>query len=227
MGIDHLLGKVHNCDCLPFMRSLPDKCADLVLTDPPYGVKRDKGFEGFGGFGGFGKPIARNRFKDDDWDSEIPEKEVFTEMVRISKNQMIFGGNFFAHILPRSTHWIFWDKNMTMPTFGDGELIWTSYPQKSIKKEFFQFNGLITDSKDIREHPTQKPSELIGRLLRKYSKDGDIVFDPFAGVGSSLVAAERLGRGHFGCELEPRYVEIANKRIEAERAQLKLFQGGL
>ncbi len=235
MSIEHLLGKVHNIDCLEFMRGLPDKCVDLVLTDPPYGVKRDKGFGGAVGFGGTGKTIKRREYVDE-WDSSIPDKEIFQHMIRISNNQMIFGGNYFAHILPPSTHWIFWDKNMTMPTFGDGELIWTSFKQKSVKKEFFQFNGLISDSADEREHPTQKPSELIKRLLRKYAVTGNgergtgngergtgIIFDPFMGSGTTAVACESMGLPWFGCELEPKYVAIANKRIEAERAQLKLF----
>ena len=223
-NITNLLGKIHNGDCLDFMRQLPDKCIDLVLTDPPYGVKMDKGFSGAVGFGGSGKPIKRREYVADKWDSDIPPPEVFKEIMRISKNQMFFGGNFFAHILPRSTHWIFWDKNMTMPTFGDGELVWTSFPRKSIKKEFFQFNGLISDSADKREHPTQKPTELIKRLVREYSPEAaEIIFDPFMGSGTTGVACESLGRKWFGCELEAKYCEIANKRIEAERAQLKLF----
>ena len=219
--INELLGKVYLGDCLPFMRRLPDKCVDLVLTDPPYGVKRDKGFGGADGFGGNGKAIKRREYEDE-WDSDIPGKEVFDHIIRISKNQMIFGGNYFAHLLPRSTHWIFWDKNMTMPSFGDGELIWTSFPQKSVTKEFFQFNGLISDSKDVREHPTQKPSELIKRFLRKYTGTEAIVFDPYLGSGTTAVACECLGLKWFGCEISEVYCKIANKRIEAERNQLKL-----
>ena len=220
MKIDELIGKIHCGDCLPFMRELPDKCIDLCLCDPPYGIKRDKGFEGFGGFGGFGKPIARRQYADT-WDSKIPEKTIFQEIMRLSKNQMFFGGNFFAHILPPSTHWIFWDKCQTMPTFGDGELIWTSFPKKSIKKYIFEFNGLLSASEDRREHPTQKPTELIGWLLRDYSEPTDIIFDPYLGSGTTAVACEKLGRRWIGCEISPEYVKIAQARVDAERAQGK------
>ena len=217
------LNKIYQGDCLEIMRGWPDKCFDLVLTDPPYGVGRDKGFEGFEGFGGFGKPIARRRFEDDAWDDCIPSRETFNEILRVSKQQMFFGGNFFAHCLPQSTHWVFWDKIQTMPTFGDGELIWTSFPKKSIKKYVFQFNGLLTESKDKREHPTQKPSELVGRIISDYATPGQTIFDCFAGSGTTLLAAERLGFKWVGIEREPKYVAIAQSRVDAERAQGKLF----
>jgi len=94
----------------------------VCITDPPYGIKRDKGFEGFGGFG---EPIARRQYADD-WDSERPDIAVFEEILRLAKLTIIFGGNYFADILPQSTHWLVWDKMNTMPTFGDCELMWTS-----------------------------------------------------------------------------------------------------
>ena len=127
--------------------------AKLGIHDPPYGVKRDKGFEGFEGFGGFGPPIARRQYSDD-WDSERPSKEQFDFILLHSENSIIWGGNFFADILPQSTHWIVWDKNNTMPTFGDCELAWTSFDRKSVKKYEITYNGLIGKEKD-RFHPTQ------------------------------------------------------------------------
>ena len=216
-------GRIYQGDCLEIMRGWPDKCVDLCLTDPPYGVGRDKGFEGFEGFGGFGKPIKRRRFEDDNWDDSIPPPATFKEILRVSKHQMFFGGNFFAHVLPQSTHWIFWDKMQTMPTFGDGELIWTSFGKKSIKKYVFQFNGLLTQSKDEREHPTQKPSELVGKILLDYSAGESVILDCFAGSGTTLLAAERLGRKWVGIEREQKYCAIAQGRVDAERAQGKLF----
>jgi len=221
--IEDFVGRVIQGDCLEVMREMPDKSVDLVLTDPPYGINRDKGFSGADGFGGKGKPIERKIYKNDNWDSEIPCEDVFREIFRISKNQIFFGGNFFAHILPKSTHWIFWDKLQTMPTFGDGELLWTSFQKKSIKKYTFQFNGLLSASEDVREHPTQKPSELIEWLLRDYGKAGEIILDPFLGSGTTAVAAERLGRRWIGIELEPKYCAIAQTRVDAEKSQLKMF----
>lgn len=214
------LNRIYQGDCLEIMRGWPDACVDLVVTDPPYGVGRDKGFEGFGGFG---KPIARRRFEDDNWDESIPPPETFREIMRVSRNQIFFGGNFFAHLLPPSTHWIFWDKIQTMPTFGDGELIWTSFPRKSVKKITFQFNGLLSESKDKREHPTQKPSELVGRLLTEYAPTDAVILDCFSGSGTTLYAAERLGMKWIGIEREPKYCAIAQSRVDAERAQGKLL----
>ena len=217
------MNKIYTGDCLEIMRGWPDKCVDLMLTDPPYGIGRDKGFEGFESFGGFGKPIARRRYEDDAWDETIPPPETFKEILRVSKNQMFFGGNFFAHILPQARHWIFWDTLQTMPTCGDGELIWTSFKKKSIKKIQFQFNGLLSQSEDEREHPTQKPSELIGLLIREYAEEGHIIGDCFLGSGTTVLAAEKQGFKWIGVEREPKYVKIAQERIAAEQAQGKLF----
>ncbi len=127
------LGKLYHGDCLDVMKEMPDKSVDLVLTDPPYGVGRDKGFGGEGrGFGGKGQFRINVRQYEDTWDKERPSKECFDRLLKIGKLVMLFGGNFFADILPQGTHWIFWDKLQTMPTFGDGELIWTNSPRKSV-----------------------------------------------------------------------------------------------
>ena len=197
-----------NGDCVVEMRKIPDKSIDLVLTDPPYGIGRDKGFEGFGGFG---KPIARKRFENDNWDEKRPDKVYFDEILRIGKLVMIFGGNFFADILPQSTHWIFWDKLNTMPTFGDGELIWTNSPRKSVKKITREYNGLI-GKEETRKHPTQKPVNLIRMLIEQYCPEG-IVLDPFMGSGTTGVAAKKLGRRFIGIEIDKGYFNIAQRRI--------------
>jgi DNA modification methylase len=157
------INKILCGDCLHLMKGIPDKAVDLVLTDPPYGIKMDKGFEGFGGFGGFGKPIARRQYEDV-WDNGRPDKIYFDEIFRISKKALIFGGNFFADMLPQGRHWIVWDKLNTMPSFGDCELIWTNIDRKSVKKITQEYNGLL-GKEDLRVHPTQKPLELIRKIL--------------------------------------------------------------
>lgn len=217
------LGKLYHGDCLEIMPMLDP--VDLVLTDPPYGVKRDKGFDGFGGFGGKGKPIKRRRFEDDNWDSERPPKVVFDTMLKSAKLSIIFGGNFFADILPQGTHWIVWDKKNTMPTFGDAELIWTNSDRKSIKIIEYVYNGLIGKEKE-RYHPTQKPEGLMMAILLKYAKAGWTVLDPFAGSGTTGLACERIHVHEYVLiEREEKYCEIIAKRIEQETKQLKLFAG--
>ena len=180
---------------------------DLVLTDPPYGVKRDKGF---GGFGGFGEPIARTRHEDD-WDADRPIAAALLACVDAGALCILWGGNFFADVLPRSTHWIFWDKLQTMPTFGDGELAWTNSHRKSVTKVTIEWNGLLGKEK-TRVHPTQKPIKLMTWCIKKYSKEQDTILDPFMGSGTTLKAAKDLGRKAIGIELEEKYCEIAAKR---------------
>ena len=205
--ITPLLGKVHNCDCLEFMKQLPDKCVDLVLTDPPYGLNK-KIHDG-------GTWATKEKFNAClEWDFKPPLK-AFKEMFRISKNQIIWGGNYFTEFLPPSRGWIVWNKPY-FPTMSDCELAWTSF-DKNIKS--------ITENRNAdgyKEHPTQKSLNVFTFALR-YAGEFETVFDPYMGSGTTAVACERLGRKWFGCELEPKYCEIANKRIEAEQAQGKLF----
>ena len=198
-------------DCLEIMKTIPNKSIDLVLTDPPYGIERDKGFGGERAFGGGkGNPIKVREY-DDNWDSKRPDKIYFDEMLRIGQLVMIFGGNFFADILPQGTHWIFWDKLQTMPTFSDGELIWTNSPRKSVKKIVREYNGLI-GKEGIRKHPTQKPVNLLRTLIEQYCPVGKVC-DPFMGSGTTGVACKELGRNFIGIEIEPKYFEIAQRRI--------------
>lgn len=184
---------------------------DLCLfTDPPYGVKRDQGFEGFEGFGGFGTPIARKQYGGG-WDKERPSQETFGYFINMTKEALIFGGNFFADILPKSTCWLVWDKLNTMPTFGDCELIWTNLGRKSVKKITFEYNGLIGKESE-RFHATQKPLGLISELISKYVKL-TLIFDPFLGSGTTMIAAHQLNRNCVGIELDPSYVAVCLQRM--------------
>ena len=207
---DHAGITIYHGDCLDIMPSLAP--VDLVLTDPPYGIKRDKGFEGFGGFGA---PIKRRRFEDDNWDGDRPADFVFNAILSAGKLAIIWGGNFFADQLPRSTHWIFWDKLQTMPTFGDGELAWTNSTRKSIQKITIEYNGLIGREPE-RFHPTQKPVKLFKWCINQYGKDANTILDPFMGSGTTLFAAKELGRRCIGIEIEEKYCEIAAKRLSQE-----------
>jgi len=212
---------LYNCDCMEYMRGLPDKAFDLAIVDPPYGIKRDKGFEGFEGFGGFGKPIARKQYKGE-WDSVRPNDKYFEELLRVSRHQIIWGGNFFTDQIPQANHWLFWDKQNTMPTFGDGELAWTSFDRNSVKRHILQYNGLLGRELE-RIHPTQKPIKLYEWLLTNYAKPGQRILDTHLGSGSHAIACNNLGFELVGCELDADYFKSACQRIEQATAQLRMF----
>lgn len=209
-------------DCLQVMREIESGSIDLVITDPPYGIGRDKGFGGGAAFGnGCGKLITRKTYSDT-WDEFRPTREYFEEVIRISKQAIIFGGNFFSDILPVGNHWIVWDKMNTMPTFGDCELAWTNIKRNSIKKVTVTYNGLIGKEYE-RYHPTQKPVALFRWLIENYSKEGMVICDPFAGSGTTAVAAIQTGRHYICIEQDERYCEIARKRAREAREQLTLL----
>ena len=186
--------------------------ADLCLTDPPYGIKRDKGFGGFEGFGGFGQPIARRQYNDD-WDSFTPSKECFDLMLQQANKAVVFGGNFFTDKLPQGNHWLVWNKHNTMPTFGDAELAWTNIDRNSVKIIDIQYNGLLGKEKE-RFHPTQKPVKLFFEILSEYTKEGDNIIDLFGGSGTTLIAAEQLNRKCYMMELDPHYCDVIIARWE-------------
>ena len=206
---DDFLNKILCGDSLPLMKLIPDNAIDLILCDPPYGIGADKGVGGFGS-----SQHTAKKYKDN-WDNIRPSQEIFNEILRVSKNVIIFGGNFFADLLPVNGHWIVWDKKGEIKfdnPFGDAELAWTNIDKKSVKKYTVIQQGFVSKEK-IRYHPTQKPVELFGKILRDYSKSNDIILDPFLGSGTTCVAAKELGRRYIGIEISQKYVDIANKRL--------------
>jgi len=207
------MNKIYCGDCLELMKELPDKSVDLVLTDPPYGINVIGGNKPFGSIGGNNivktnkyLPIVNDDIKID-----------FSEMFRVSRNQVIFGGNYFD--LPISKGWIVWDKKIKNDwddNFSDGELIWTSF-NKPLKIFHKLYMGCLQDGKrEIRQHPTQKPTELIGWIIEKYSQPNDLILDPFIGSGTTAVACIKTNRNFIGMEISPEYCKIANKRIQKE-----------
>lgn len=203
---------IFNDDCLPKLKELPDKSIDLILTDPPYGKKADKGTNGFG--------VAKNRRYLGGWDNKIPPEELFNEMRRVAKNMVIFGGNYFANLLPPSNCWVFWDKKGDIAfqnPFADGELIYTTF-KKPVKRIVFKQQGFITDSKDKRYHPTQKPTELVQQLIEMFTEPGQLICDPFLGSGTTAIAAIRTGRHYIGYEIDPEYFQICCDRLAEARA---------
>jgi len=207
------MNKIHNIDCLEFMKQVPDDYFDLVLTDPPYGI----GIDGQKKSANINNPKANRKehnFKG--WDAASPHKEYFDEIFRISKNQIIWGANYFIDKLQGNTKgWIVWDKGQHGLTMSDCELCFTSFQRPTrvitLNRVEIQVDGSV--------HPTQKPTRLFKDILRDLAGDGK-VFDPFMGSGTTAVACKSLGIAWCGCELEKDYVDIANKRLEAVQGSL-------
>lgn len=206
-------------DCLEFMRKLPDKCIDLVLTDPPYGIGVGKSQSEWKGV------CAKQRgYTAKTWDEAIPSKEYFAEMTRVSKNQIIWGGNYFTDRLPNSSCWLVWNKLNGENDFADCELAFTSF-KKAVRLFEFRWQGMLQGDmkhKEARVHPTQKPVPLFSWCLEQYSKPGDIVLDPFSGSGTTAIAAHRLGRRFICVEKDAEYHAASVERLRKEREQLLL-----
>lgn len=216
-------------DCLAVMPGLEPAPGmtggrfDAVVTDPPYGIKRDKGF-GAGGNAGWGGFYARRegvKCYKGEWDRERPPEEFFRAALSSSRNAIIWGGQFFADALPPKGKWLWWDKCQTMPSFGDGELAWTTLPGDAPKKFVYSNNGLMAREKD-RVHPTQKPVALMEWCLG-FLPDAKTILDPFMGSGTTLVACQRMGRHGTGIELDPEYFETACRRVDEAARQPALF----
>lgn len=205
-------------DCRELLPTLP--IADLMLTDPPYGIKMDRGVGG-GGYG-FGRGVKRQpKAYAGDWDKERPDGACFDALLAAAKHHIIWGGNYFADSLPVSGKWLWWDKLQTMPSFSDGELAWTSLQGNATKKFVYNGSGLMAREK-LREHPTQKPIALMEWCLG-FSPQSELIVDPFLGSGSTGVACARLGRQFTGIELNVGYFDIACRRIAEELRRPRLF----
>jgi len=202
--------QIYNEDCLHFMKKIPNNYFDLIITDPPYGIDVCK--NGKVGIKGASQPKEYGVCK---WDTSIPTKDYFDEMIRVSKNQIIFGGNYMTEYLKPSSCWIVWDKDNQDSFFADCELAWTSF-NLAVRKFKYRWWGMLQENmnwKEKREHPTQKPVALGRWILKKFAKKRDLIFDPFAGSGSFLVACKQLGFNYVGCEINKDYVEIIKRRL--------------
>jgi len=210
------LNSAYNGDCLDFMRELPDKCIDLVLTDPNYGIGED------GKKNHSRSRLAKaTRYDDKDWDKKPVSKDILDEIFRISKHQIIFGANHFISKMPYdSSSWIVWDKDNS-GDFADCELAWTSH-KRAVRKFKHRWNGMLQENmknKEQRIHPTQKPLKLFKWCLEKYAPENAIVFDPFLGSFTTAVACHHHGLNWIGCEKDPDYFKAGMNRYENETKQ--------
>jgi site-specific DNA-methyltransferase (adenine-specific) len=205
---------VHLIDCVEFMRGLPDKAYDLAIVDPPYGIKRDGMKKSTSSHGG------RKAYDFKGWDEKIPDEKYFIELMRISKNQIIFGANYFTKYLPPSMGWLYWNKGQAgMLGSSDGELAFSSF-QIALREILINRVELL---KEGTIHPVQKPILLYKWLLKNYAKPGQTIFDSHVGSGSSRIACYDMGFDFTGCELDADYYAAQEKRFADHIAQLDLF----
>jgi len=204
---------------MELMARYPDNYFDLAIVDPPYGI-------GFGEFNRTNKTaqgdrVKANKYKQSNWDDSIPSDEYFNELFRVSKNQIIWGANYFVeHLNNSSMGWIFWFKGQEGLSMSDGELAYSSF-QKATRQININ-RGLIAQSGGAI-HPTQKPVKLYKWLLDKYAKQGDKILDTHLGSGSIAIACHDYGFELVGCELDKEYFEKGIERITNHVKQLTLF----
>ena len=200
-----------NIDCMEYMATLPDKCFDLACVDPPYGIGMDGGNVGYKGFNDFDKKS---------WDAETPNAAFFYELRRVSKEQIIWGGNYFD--LPPTRCFLIWDKGAGFKgrSYAECEQAWTSFDANA---RIYQRDPLCNGDYKGKIHPTQKPVKLYEWLLTNYAKPGQRILDTHLGSGSSAIAAHYFGVDFVGCELDKDYYDAAVKRFNLQTAQTALF----
>jgi len=212
---------LRNCDCMDLMDTYPNNYFDLAIVDPPYGIgniiRHGRG----------GQQLADNYHmenRDMSWNEKIPDKEYFAEVQRVSEKQIIWGGNYYANLLPNSRCWISWDKQNGGSSFADIELAWTSFDK--IARIFrFRWHGMMQGdmkNKEKRIHETQKPVALYKWLLQNYAKEGDKILDTHLGSGSIAIACHYMGFDLTGSELDADYYAAMMERVDRETAQMEL-----
>jgi site-specific DNA-methyltransferase (adenine-specific) len=210
---------ITNEDNMLLMARYPDNYFDLAIVDPPYGIGADKAQNKIGGKYGYKK------YKETDWDSSIPNIEYFNELKRISKNQIVWGGNYMTQFLNPSMGWILWDKGQRNFSMADGELAWTSF-NKALRIFTMPRGNALADANNNggKIHPTQKPVKLYEWILMKYAKEGQKILDTHLGSGSIAIACHNLKFDLTACELDKDYFEASLKRLHNFQSQLTMFQ---
>ncbi|MCB0540393.1 MAG: site-specific DNA-methyltransferase [Bacteroidetes bacterium] len=210
---------VFNMDCIEFMKQVPDKFFHLAIVDPPYGIGA-----GSVNFQSGTRKRPSKFHKQNDWDTSIPAPEYWEQLFRVSKNQIVFGGNYMTDFLPPSRCWIFWDKGTGDNSYADGELAWTSFDKVVKKFSKFWSGGNAKEKFDIdRIHPTQKPIQLYEWIIKEFMSEGNLILDTHLGSGGSRIAAHKAGKIFVGTEIDKDYFEMQEKRWKNFTAQTVLF----
>lgn len=197
----------YNEDCMEVMRRYPDKYFDLAVVDPPYGIDAGKMTMGNG---------VHQFQKGKDWDNSIPSAEYFRELFRVSKRQIIWGGNYFTEHLPPSRSWLVWDKKNPNLSFAEGELAWVS------DGDGLRIFSYYVMKQGTKFHPTQKPIDLYRWIYGKYSKPGFKILDTHLGSGTNRRAAYDFGLDFVGCEIDKEYFDKQEQMFEEHTSQLRM-----
>jgi site-specific DNA-methyltransferase (adenine-specific) len=212
---------ITNEDNMELMARYPDNYFDLAIVDPPYGIDINNQSQGKGG--GVAKKIEYTK---KDWDKVAPNEIYFKELIRVSKNQIIWGANHFVSKIPYdSSCWIVWDKDNGTTDFADCELAYTSF-KSAVRKIKWKWAGMLQQdmkNKEQRIHPTQKPIKLYEWLLMNYAKEGDKILDTHLGSGSIALACHNLKYDLTACELDKEYYDAAMLRLKHHQQQLTMF----
>jgi len=214
---DKPLIRAFNTDCMEILKATSENFYDLAIVDPPYGIGED-GKKNHSR----GKLAKAKKYTPKSWDKAKPSPSYFTELRRVSKNQIIWGGNYYG--LNATPCYIVWDKDNT-GDFADCELAWTSF-KTAVRKFTWRWNGMLQQNmkdKDVRIHPTQKPVALYRWLLKNYAKAGQKILDTHGGSFSSAVACHTEGYDLDIMEIDKDYFDNGVKRFKIETSQLKLF----
>lgn len=206
--------QIFNCDCMELMKKTPDNYYSLSIVDPPYGINIANASMGRG------SALDKGKLQKKSWDKYIPNKEYFIELQRVSKNQIIWGGNYFIDYLQNTRCLIIWDKKDYNSDFADGECAWTSF-DKNLK--IYQRARAKDGNDKGKIHPTQKPIQLYKWLLKNYAKPTDKILDTHSGSGSFLIAAHYFGCEAVACEIDKEYYNDSIKRFKENTIQLDCF----
>ena len=213
MSVELILG-----DCLEVMRGIPDGSVAAVVTDPPYGINFING-------GGRNPKNGWRTFYDNqgEWDKQRPSADCFSEMLRVAWVAIVWGGNYFADMLPPSQRWLVWDKGQRNFSLADGELAWTN---QDMAVRIFSYSRAAMIAERV-DHPTQKPVALMRWCLETANVPvGATVLDPFMGSGTTGVACVQTGRNFIGIEIDPTYYAIAERRIAEAQLQMPMVMEG-
>lgn len=228
----------YNMDCMDGMKEFPDKYFELAIVDPIYGDVKTGGYMTGKSKGGVGPHPDYNYTI---WDQKKTDQTYFDELFRVSKNQIIWGGNYFAEEIGKdSPCWIVWDKCNGDTNWADCELAWTSF-NSSVRLFRFMWNGMMQGKSiskgyivqgdktknEVRIHPTQKPVALYEWILSKYAKIGDKILDTHVGSASSLIACHKQGFHYVGFEIDYKYFQLSNQRLLEAKAQVDMFSCGV